>query len=268
MLDTDVFVLGGGPAGLAAAIAARLAGFRVLLADAERPPIDKACGEGLMPDSTRVAARLGIRIPCEQGFPFRGIRFQGLHHSVSADFPDGSGLGVRRPLLQNLLVERASQAGVDMLWGEPVIGLQGGTVLLRSKRVEARWVIGADGAQSSVRRWTGLQHFRRDSKRFSYRRHYRIVPWSEYMEIYWGRGSQFYVTPVSANEVCRASRSRRAIASICASGARAASCAPCAIINRPATKSASIRIAVGARSTPPSASSAKKAMSHRLPSLK
>src|SRR5260221_10070000 len=47
----DVGVVGGGPAGLAAAIALQLRGFRVFVAAGMRPPIDKACGEGLMPDS-------------------------------------------------------------------------------------------------------------------------------------------------------------------------------------------------------------------------
>ena len=55
--DTDVFILGGGPAGLAAAIAARQTGLRVTVADARCPPIDKVCGEGLMPDSLAAAAR-------------------------------------------------------------------------------------------------------------------------------------------------------------------------------------------------------------------
>ncbi|MGB8062426.1 MAG: FAD-binding protein, partial [Candidatus Sulfotelmatobacter sp.] len=50
LTSTDVFVIGGGPAGLAAAIAARKCGLRVIVADAAQPPIDKACGEGLMPD--------------------------------------------------------------------------------------------------------------------------------------------------------------------------------------------------------------------------
>ena len=48
---TDVFVVGGGPAGLAAAIAARQRGLSVTLADGSEPPIDKPCGEGLMPET-------------------------------------------------------------------------------------------------------------------------------------------------------------------------------------------------------------------------
>src|SRR6267378_2491580 len=45
--DTEILVIGGGPAGLAAAIAARKKGFEVTVADGAKPPIDKACGEGL-----------------------------------------------------------------------------------------------------------------------------------------------------------------------------------------------------------------------------
>jgi flavin-dependent dehydrogenase len=54
-----VFVIGGGPAGLAAAIAARQRGFAVAVADGLEPPVDKACGEGLMPDTLRVLRELG-----------------------------------------------------------------------------------------------------------------------------------------------------------------------------------------------------------------
>ena len=58
--STDVFVIGGGPAGLAAAIAARQQGFRVIVADGAQMPIDKPCGEGLMPDGVAALQELGI----------------------------------------------------------------------------------------------------------------------------------------------------------------------------------------------------------------
>ena len=73
--QVDVLVIGGGPAGLAAAIAARQKGFRVTVADGAAPPIDKACGEGMMPESLAALKTLGVSIAPHEGFRFRGIRF-------------------------------------------------------------------------------------------------------------------------------------------------------------------------------------------------
>jgi len=47
---------------LAAAIAARKKGFEVTVADGAKPPIDKACGEGLMPNTLAALRELGIPI--------------------------------------------------------------------------------------------------------------------------------------------------------------------------------------------------------------
>jgi menaquinone-9 beta-reductase len=63
--STDVFVIGGGPAGLAAAIAVRQQGFRVVVADGAKPPIDKACGEALMPEAIAALEGLGVTLPAE-----------------------------------------------------------------------------------------------------------------------------------------------------------------------------------------------------------
>ena len=90
-VDTEVFIIGGGPAGLAAAIAARQKGFDVTLADSAIPPIDKPCGEGLMPDGVRALADLGIDIPPEDSFPFRGSVSQ-LRRESGRQFPTGHGL--------------------------------------------------------------------------------------------------------------------------------------------------------------------------------
>src|SRR5689334_25022502 len=91
--SVDVFVAGGGPAGLAAAIAARRRGLDVTLADGARPPIDKACGEGIMPDGVAAARALGVAV---DGVPFRGIRFRDGESTAEATFPRGEGLGMRR----------------------------------------------------------------------------------------------------------------------------------------------------------------------------
>jgi flavin-dependent dehydrogenase len=68
--------------------------------------------------------------------------------------------------------------------------------------VRSRWIIGADGQNSYVRRWANLDDYRSYKRRFGFRRHYRIAPWSDCVEIYWGTGCQFYITPVSPQEVC------------------------------------------------------------------
>jgi flavin-dependent dehydrogenase len=199
---TDVFVIGGGPAGLAAAIAARRRGFDVTLADCAEPPIDKACGEGVMPDGIAAARALGIDLSAAGGQPFRGICFHEGGASVEAPFPNGFGLGLRRTALHRLLVDCAAEAGVRLVWDARISGLDPRGVLANDRLVRAQWTIGADGGQSSVRRWAGLDACRRDSRRYGFRRHYRVAPWSEFMEIHWGDGCQLYITPVSASEIC------------------------------------------------------------------
>src|ERR1700687_3793866 len=62
------------PVGLGAAIAARQRGLQVLVADRVRPPIDKPCGEGVMPEGVSALRLLGV--PVDDGtLPFYGIRF-------------------------------------------------------------------------------------------------------------------------------------------------------------------------------------------------
>jgi flavin-dependent dehydrogenase len=95
-----------------------------------------------------------------------------------------------------------------MLWGARVSGFSGERVLLDGGAVPCRWVIGADGQNSRVRHWVGLDAARHESARYGFRRHYRVAPWTDHMEIYWGSGCQMYVTPVGTQEVCVAVISR------------------------------------------------------------
>jgi flavin-dependent dehydrogenase len=208
MQATDIFVIGGGPAGLATAIAARRKGLQVTLADGARPPIDKACGEGLMPDGLAALRSLGITIEAGEAHAFHGIRFVGAGVSVEAGFPEGYALGVRRTVLHPKMIRAASAAGVRMLWGTTVTGICAEGVKLEGQTVPARWIVGADGFHSRVRRWAGLSACRLKPQRFGFRIHCRVAPWSDSMELHWGAGCQIYVTPVSHEEVCVALISR------------------------------------------------------------
>ena len=192
-LKSDVLIIGGGPAGLAAGIAARLKGFTVTVADTARPPIDKACGEGLLPAAPAALAQLGVHITREHAFPFRGIRFVGEGATVEASFPAGLGWGIRRTKLHQLLRDRANEAGVRMLWGASPDLVQ--------EVAGARWIVGADGQNSRVRRLYGLDRASKESSRFGFRRHYQVAPWTDCVEVHWASGFQIYVTPVGSNEV-------------------------------------------------------------------
>src|ERR1700722_15083296 len=108
-MQTDVLIIGGGPAGLATAIAARGYGPRVALVDHRSPPIDKACGEGLLPEAVTAMGSLGIELDSARVHPFAGLRFSDRNLSVRANFPRGKAYGMRRTDLHNILVNRATE---------------------------------------------------------------------------------------------------------------------------------------------------------------
>lgn len=201
-LHTDIFVVGGGPAGLAAAIACRALGFRVTVADGAKPPITKACGEGLLPDAVAALGELGVALRERDGCVLRGIRFEDDRASVGANFPGGNGIGVRRETLHERMIERASDCGVSLMWNTPVTELDEAGGVAGGNKIRSRWVIGADGSRSRVRRWSGLESFRRQVSRFAVRRRYQLEPWMDSIEIHWAESAQAYLTPVSARELC------------------------------------------------------------------
>jgi flavin-dependent dehydrogenase len=207
--STDVFVIGGGPAGLAAAIAARQRGMHVTVADGAEPPIDKACGEGLMPDGLAALERLGIHPSMSEGYPFVGIRFLRSTLSADASFPNGGrGLSVRRTTLHRIMAERAAQTGVDLLWKTSVTGISEGGVHLGDRFIGARWIVGADGSNSRVRRWAGIKTEARAPLRYAFRQHFSAEYWADYMEVHWGTECQGYATGVGPGQVCVAVASR------------------------------------------------------------
>jgi flavin-dependent dehydrogenase len=201
----DLVVVGGGPVGLAAAIAARQRGLEVLVADKSRPPIDKPCGEGVMPEGVSALRILGVPADCRDAIPFYGIRFAEAGRSAEAYFPAaaGHGLGIRRPVLHQMLADRAAEVGVVTRWDEPVTGLSSAGVQIAGRNVRCRWIVGADGRGSRVRRWAGFPPPPSSARRrIGLRQHFGVRPWTDFVEVHWHNLGQAVVTPVASNEVC------------------------------------------------------------------
>jgi menaquinone-9 beta-reductase len=185
------------------AIAARQRGLAAVVADGLRPPIDKACGEGFLPDGVAALERLGLQIAASETREFCGVRFLSQNCSAEARFSGKeNGISVRRTVLHRAMVERAESAGSELLWDTPVTGISSGGVQIGNHFIRARWIVGADGSNSRVRRWAGLDHGPRRPLRYAFRRHYCISPWTDHMEVYWGDRCQGYVTAVSNEQVC------------------------------------------------------------------
>ena len=203
MACVDAVVVGGGPAGLAAAIALRRAGLSAMVADVYEPPVDKICGEGILPDGLAAIAELGICLPAGSGLPLRGISFTDSFCSFQAHLTGAQGLGLRRTVLHGLLTQAASDAGVVLRW-KTRAEVTASRVMVGGEAITCRYVVGADGQRSAVRRSARLSaqfpemHTR---QRLAFRRHYRIEPWSPMVEVHWAGHTQAYVTPVGDREV-------------------------------------------------------------------
>ena len=197
----DVVVAGGGPAGLAVALRARQRGLSVRVVDGAQPPIDKACGEGMMPAGAALLATLGVHLPGHRVAPFAGIRWIDDDSAAEARFTGGPGVAVRRTVLHQAMVDAAREAGVECVWGTSVEGPAPGGVSTSAGVVHARFVVGADGLHSRLRRAIGLDNHVPVAGRRGVTRHFAVPPWSDCVEVYWSERGQAYVTPLAADEI-------------------------------------------------------------------
>ncbi|MGW2564217.1 NAD(P)/FAD-dependent oxidoreductase [Streptomyces sp. NPDC001514] len=197
----DLLVAGGGPAGLATAIHGALSGLEVVVAEPRPTPVDKACGEGLMPGAVRALGKLGVTVA---GRPFQGIRYvDGLTgRTAEARFRAGHGLGVRRTGLHTALAERAAELGVRIVPRRLGPVHQDGRGVTAGG-LTARYLVAADGLHSPTRRALGLSAppAPRRPARYGLRRHYTVEPWSDMVEVHWSARSEAYVTPLAPDLV-------------------------------------------------------------------
>jgi flavin-dependent dehydrogenase len=155
----------------------------------------------LMPNGLESLQALGVKLDPGCGGVFRGIRFISDSDTVDARFPTGTGFALRRVALHKQLARAAEDAGIETRWGVKRVSVVDGECRVGDERIQPDYIIGADGQNSTVRRTANLESCWYDSCRYGFRQHFNVTPWSEFVEVYWGRAKQVYVAPVGPAEV-------------------------------------------------------------------
>jgi flavin-dependent dehydrogenase len=159
--ETDLLVVGGGPAGCAAAMAARTAapGLRVTILDAARFPRDKLCGGAIPGGGLRELAAAGLALRVPRAEVRRAVlRLEG--RTLDVALPSAAAV-VERRAFDHDLVRQARDAGVEVVEGAPLVALAGGIADTGAGLVACRAVVVADGVSGAGRRAVGLPPGRR-----------------------------------------------------------------------------------------------------------
>ncbi len=89
-----------------------------------------------------------------------------------------------------------------MEWGVSVDHVTRYCAQLGSQQIRYHWLVCADGQNSRLRKAIGLDSVHLLRRRYGFRQHFRVVPWSKYVEVHWANCGQLYITPTAEDEIC------------------------------------------------------------------
>jgi geranylgeranyl reductase family protein len=171
----DVLIVGGGPAGAAAAYWLAQSGHAVTVLEKKTFPREKTCGDGLTPRAVKQLDDMGLTVGLEKFHRFHGLRATGMGRELELEWPShpiypSHGYVVRRRELDQMVAENAVAAGATVLEGHEAVApivergfVRGATVITPSGEttdIPARYIVVADGANSRFGRALGTSRLR------------------------------------------------------------------------------------------------------------
>ncbi len=161
MMDTDILIAGGGPAGSLLALLLARRGLAVTLLEASQPPRHKLCGEFLSGEAARWLAEAGLGALWTnlRGATLRGVVLEesSIGNQSAAPLP-AAAQGISRYVLDAALLETAKSAGANVISGARVTGATGEpgdwrvAVRFDDRRelISAKQLIAADGRRAAL----------------------------------------------------------------------------------------------------------------------
>jgi geranylgeranyl reductase family protein len=169
--DTDVLVIGGGPAGAAMGYWTAELGHSVTIVERKHFPREKTCGDGLTPRAVKQLGDMGLGEPLKQFHRYEGLRATAHGKELELQWPTHPlyprhGYVVRRRELDAMVALNAEKSGATLLQGhealEPLMekGCVRGAIVNnldedRKVAIRASYVVIADGANSRFGRSLG-----------------------------------------------------------------------------------------------------------------
>ena len=213
MSDYDVIIAGAGPAGTSAAIHLATTGLKVLLVEQKKFPRPKLCGEFISPECQEHFQKLGVarEIICSDPAAIDQTVFyssRGHHVSVPSNwFGQRMALGLSRAVMDDVLLRRALQVGVEVIEGASVVGPRINTDQVHGLKVrsesgeqefQAPLTVDATGRARILARKTNHAH-KQKPKLIAFKAHFqntRVAPGA--CEIYFYRGGYGGLSSIEA----------------------------------------------------------------------
>lgn len=149
----DIIIIGGGLAGLTAALDLSRYGHDIVLFETHRFPLHKVCGEYISNEVNPYLKQLGIDLMAEGAVAITYFEISTLKgYSTSTKLPLG-GMGMSRYALDNLLYQKAVKQEVSFVFSkvtDVTYNIDQFTVLADNKSYSAKVVLGAYGKRSAL----------------------------------------------------------------------------------------------------------------------